>query len=209
MTQRLIVLQHHPAEGVGEIAAWAERRHVLLEIHRADLGELPADALAPCLLLGGPYAVNDAPPWLQRESQWLRERIADEVPVFAICLGAQLLAAALGASIQRMRQPETGWTRIDFTAGGTLDALQWHADSFTLPPGARSMALSAHCPQQMFAHGTRHVGVQFHPEWNTATVARLNAHFGDDSPLPRNADVARHARMAHWLGQQLDEWWPP
>ncbi|MFA6231630.1 MAG: type 1 glutamine amidotransferase [Rhodanobacter sp.] len=208
MTQRLIVLQHHPAEGVGEIAAWAARRGVTLDIHRADRGQLPAVTHHPCLLLGGPHAVNHAPAWLERERVWLRERIVDEVPVFGICLGAQLLADALGATIHALNQAETGWTGIHFSDGSAVDALQWHTDSFSLPPDARSLAWSECCAQQMFASGTRHLGVQFHPEWNAALVGDLNAYFGDESPLPRHVDEDRFARVAKWLDQQLDEWWP-
>lgn len=207
MTRRLIIVQHHPVEGVGEIGTWAERHGIALEVHRADLGELPSAVHHPCVLLGGPFAVNDPPDWLQHERAWLRERIADDVPVLGICLGAQVLADALGGRIQPLDCPETGWTRIDFADGSTLDALQWHEDSFTLPPGARSLASSEACPQQMFALGTHYLGIQFHPEWNAALVDELNAHFGDASPLPRHADVARYARMAKWLDQQLDEWW--
>lgn len=207
MTRRLIVVQHHPAEGVGEIAVWATRRGITLDIHRADLGELPAVARHPCLLLGGPCALNHPPAWLQRERAWLRERIVDEVPVFGICLGAQLLADALGATIHPLDHAETGWTPIHFSDGSTLDALQWHEDSFTLPPGARPLARSELCTQQMFASGTRHIGVQFHPEWNATLVDDLNAYFGEASPLPRHVDADRFARVAKWLDQQLDEWW--
>lgn len=204
---RLIVVQQHPAEGVGEIAAWAARRGVTLDMYRADLGQLPATVHHPCLLLGGPHAVKHPPAWLEHERAWLRERVVDEVPVFGICLGAQLLANALGATIHTLDHAETGWTRIHFSDGGALDALQWHEDSFTLPPGARPLAHSELCAQQMFASGTRHIGVQFHPEWNATLVDELNAYFGEASPLPRQLDEDRFARMAKWLDQQLDEWW--
>ncbi|MCW8809278.1 MAG: type 1 glutamine amidotransferase [Rhodanobacter sp.] len=207
MTQRLIVVQHHPAEGIGEIGVWAERHGIALDVHRADLGALPPATDRPCVLLGGPHAVNDAPAWLQREAAWLRGRIAADVPVLGICLGAQLLAHALGGRVHPLDQPETGWTRIDFTDGSTLDALEWHEDSFTLPPGARSLASSEACPQQMFAHGTRRLGLQFHPEWNAALVDTLNAHFGDASPLPRQADAEKHERVARWFHRRLSEWW--
>lgn len=207
MSQRLIVLQHHPVEGVGEIGTWAARHGVALEIHRADLGELPADTGCPCVLLGGPHAVNDAPAWLQREAQWLRGRVAAQVPVLGICLGAQLLAHVLGGEIHPLDHAETGWTRIELADGGELEVLQWHQDSFTLPPGARALAASAACPRQMFALGKRHLGMQFHPEWNATLVAALNAHFGDASPLPRDAEAGRHQRVAHWFHQRLSAWW--
>jgi len=206
MSQRLDVLQHHPVEGVGEVGVWADQRGIVLEIHRADLGELPEDMRGPVVLLGGPHSVNDGPNWLQRERAWLRKRIADGTPVLGICLGSQLLADALGGRVYRLDQPETGWTRIDFADGSELDVMQWHEDAFTLPPGARSLASSAVSPHQMFEVAGRHVGMQFHPEWNAALVDALNAHFGSESPLPRAVDASKHRRVAAWLHERMDRW---
>jgi len=207
MSQRLVVLQHHPAEGVGELGAWADQHGIALEIHRADLGELPRDVRGPCVLLGGPYSVNDGLDWLQRERAWLRERIADGVPVIGICLGSQLLADALDGRVHALDRPETGWTRIDFADGNELDVLQWHEDAFTLPPGARSIASSKVCAHQMFEVGARYIGMQFHPEWNAALVDALNAHFGGESPLPREVDASKHERVAAWFHGRMDGWW--
>ena len=207
MSQRLVVLQHHPVEAVGELGVWADRHGVALEIHRADLGELPKDVRGPCVLLGGPYSVNDGPDWLQRERAWLRERIADGIPVLGICLGSQLLADALGGRVHRLDRPETGWTKIDFADGSELDVLQWHEDAFTPPPGARSRASSAASQHQMYEAGARHIGMQFHPEWNPALVEAMNAHFGSDSPLPCQTDAAKHERVAVWLHTLLNAWW--
>ena len=207
MTHRLTVLQHHPAEAVGEIGVWAEQRGIALDIHRADLGELPQRAADRCVLLGGPCAVNDPPAWLQREKEWLLRQISKGTSILGICLGSQLLAEALGGATHVLDRPETGWTRIDFADGSQLDALQWHEDAFTLPPGAESLASSADCPQQMFRRGP-HVGIQFHPEWNAGLVAALNAHFGEASPLPRAHDALRHSKVTHWFHTLLDAWHP-
>ncbi|HTD29736.1 MAG TPA: type 1 glutamine amidotransferase [Xanthomonadaceae bacterium] len=206
MSERLTVVQHHPAEGVGEIGVWAMRNGIALGIYRADLGDLPNHDVGHCVLLGGPYGVNAPPDWLQTEKNWLRARIEHQTPVLGICLGSQLLAEALAGRVHGLDRPETGWTRIDFGDGGQLDALQWHEDAFTLPPGAESLARSTGCPQQMFRFGT-HIGIQFHPEWNADLVAELNAHFGDASPLPRNADVERHNAVTNWFHPILDAWW--
>jgi len=88
--------------------------------------------------------------------------------------------------------------------------MEWHEDAFTLPPGARMLASGAGCRQQMFEstrNGVRQVGMQFHPEWNAALVASLNAHFGGESPLPREIDTAKHERMTAWFHGWLDAWW--
>jgi GMP synthase-like glutamine amidotransferase len=201
--KRLVVIQHHPAESVGELGVWAERRGIAIEIYRADLDELPTRDHSPCVLLGGPYSVNDSPEWLVREKRWLHERVACKAPLMGICLGSQLLAEALGARVGALAQPETGWTSVDFTDGGRLDVLQWHEDGFDLPPGANSLASTAACPHQMFAKGGR-IGIQFHPEWNARLVAALNAHFGSASPLPRTIDATRHRHVSHWFHQRLD-----
>ena len=209
MTGKLIVIQHHPAEQIGELGVWAERRAIKLETYRADHDEWPPHDGAPCVLLGGPYSVNDPPDWLQREKVRLRERLASDAPVLGICLGSQLLAEALGSCVTRMQRPETGWTEIRFAEGVRLDALQWHEDAFDLPPGATSLACSSAWPHQMFSSsaGRHRLGIQFHPEWNAKLVAALNAHFGAASPLPNSADFERHARVARWFHAQLDSWW--
>lgn len=213
MTSRpssLNLIQHHPAEGPGEIARWADERGLSLNIFRADLGQLPPVSDAPVLLLGGPYESSSGPAWLQAEREWLAASLALDAPVFAICLGAQLLALSLGATVRRMPSAETGWTRVQFDDGQTLDALQWHEDTFDIPPGAKRQASSAACLNQMYSSGPQRIGLQFHPEWNQESVASLNQHFGDESPLPRDGeakDLQAHARVGAWLRTTLDAWW--
>ncbi len=206
MSQRLGVVQHHPAESAGEIGVWAARHGIALDIHRADLDDLPLDAIDRCVLLGGPCAVSDAPAWLLREKQWLRSQLASGTQVLGICLGSQLLAQAHGGSVHALDQPETGWTQIEFADGRQIAALQWHEDAWSLPPGAELLARSATCAQQMFRIG-KHIGIQFHPEWNATLVDALNAHFGDASPLPRTPDAQRHSAITDWFHPVMDAWW--
>lgn len=205
---RLNLIQHHPAEGPGAIGEWAASRGIALEVFRADLGHLPAVSAAPLILLGGPYESNAGPAWLASERQWLAGSLSQGAPVFAICLGAQLLALSLGGTVRRMARTETGWTTVRFADGQQLKVLEWHEDAIDLPPTARLLASSDQCEQQMYCVGTTRVGLQFHPEWNAESVAVLNAHFAEESPLPRGEhDSAAYTAVYHWLQATLDEWW--
>lgn len=204
----LNLIQHHPAEGPGAIAAWADARGVKLNVFRADLGQLPAASAAPVILLGGPYESNAGPAWLQAERQWLAQSLEQGTAVFAICLGAQLLALGLGGNVRRMERIETGWTCVTFIDGQRLKVLEWHEDAIDLPPAAQLLASSEQCAQQMYRVGPTRVGLQFHPEWNAESVAVLNRHFAEESPLPRDPqDSAAYLAVFDWLQVTLDEWW--
>ena len=204
----LSLIQHHPAEGPGGIAVWAEARGLTLQVFRADLGELPPVSAAPVIILGGPYESDAGPDWLGEERNWLAASLAQGAPVFAICLGAQLLARALGGDVRRMADTETGWTQVTFADGHSLKVLEWHEDAIDLPPDARLLASSTQCEQQMYSVGPTRVGLQFHPEWNSESVATLNAHFAEESPLPRDQDdSAAYGQVFDWLQGTLDGWW--
>lgn len=205
MSDRLAVIQHHPVEGVGGIGDWAARRGIVLDVCRGDLGDLPVDPAA-CILLGGPESVLAPTDWLRGEQRWLRDCIADGTRFLGICLGAQLLADALGAVVAPLGHDETGWTPIECADGARRWFLEWHSDGFALPPGARELARGADGACQCFAVGG-HVGMQFHPEWNAALVRQINLHFADGSALPRDADPARFAGAEAWLTSMLDDWW--
>lgn len=204
----LNLIQHHPAEGPGAIVEWARLRGITLNVFRADLGLLPPVSAAPVILLGGPYESNAGPAWLEAERQWLAASLAQGAAVFAICLGAQLLALSLGGNVRRMARPETGWTAVTFADGQVLNVLEWHEDAIDLPPVAQLLGSSEACEQQMYQVGPTRVGLQFHPEWDAGSVVVLNAHFGDESPLPRGQDdSAGHATVFEWLRGTLDQWW--
>lgn len=204
----LNLIQHHPAEGPGAIAEWATSRGLTLNVFRADLGQLPPVSATPVMVLGGPYESSAGPAWLEAERQWLAGSLNQGAPVFAICLGAQLLALSLGGQVRRMDRTETGWTEVTFADGQRLKVLEWHEDAIDLPPGAQLLASSAQCEQQMYRVGPMRVGLQFHPEWNAGSVAMLNEHFGEESPLPRSEqDSAAYTAVYDWLQATLDGWW--
>ncbi|HLA85346.1 MAG TPA: type 1 glutamine amidotransferase [Thermoguttaceae bacterium] len=138
---------------------------------------LPLDDAAGLVVLGGPMNVDEVAeyPFLAAEVEWLREAARRDLPVLGICLGAQLLAKALGATVRANERKEIGWYEIELTEAAGRDTLladcasrqmvyQFHGDTFTLPPGAVHLARSAWCENQAFRFGRAAYGLQFHIE---------------------------------------------
>jgi GMP synthase-like glutamine amidotransferase len=151
-------------------------------IHRVELDEgepLPQslDGFDAVIAMGGPMSVNDESehPWLAPEKALLREAVASGMPVWGSCLGVQLLASALGAPVRQGTTPEVGVLPVEPTdEGGTdpvlgpcrwpLTTLQWHSDTFELPPGAVLLARSPAYESQAVRFAPLAYGVQFHVE---------------------------------------------
>ncbi len=170
------VLQHVPFEDIGSMRGWFATRGAELQYTRF-FGEpdLPSpDEPDLIVAMGGPMSVNDEEefPWLRREKQFVREAIGRGVPVLGICLGAQLIASALGAGVYPNTQKEIGWFPIEGTAvpddrfrfPERSEVFHWHGETFDLPPGAVRLARSAVCENQAFQIGERVIGLQFHLE---------------------------------------------
>ncbi|MEK7414181.1 MAG: gamma-glutamyl-gamma-aminobutyrate hydrolase family protein [Planctomycetota bacterium] len=191
---RLVVLQHAALEGPVRIGTAAERMGLKVEIVRLDQGQtVPAKPPSGALLvsMGGPMGVSDlsnpAYPFLMPEVELLRACLHDNHPVIGICLGAQLLAHAAGATVAPLhcgdppqRHYEVGWGAIhllrdpgDENVLAGLErselVLHWHGDAFTIPPGADHLAATLACPGQMFRIGNSY-GLQFHIEVDEPTV---------------------------------------
>lgn len=188
---RTHVLQHVPFEGLGSIDAWLAARDA--EVTWTRFFESPAlpDPESPDLIiaLGGPMSVNDeaALPWLADEKRFLREAVQAQRPVLGICLGAQLIASALGAAVRPGTDKEIGWFEIEATSDRREDfrlpertlVFHWHGETFELPPGAVRLARSAGCENQAFQIGDNVIGLQFHlettPESLDAIVSNCRA----------------------------------
>jgi GMP synthase (glutamine-hydrolysing) len=178
----ILVLQHvdcePPAAYLPLLAARGTVRTVRLGVDplpgHHDFGAIVA--------MGGPMGVGDAATigWIDEEVSYIRGAVAEGVPYWGVCLGAQLLAAALGARVSTGRVPEVGMGEVTLTAGAAGDpvfrglperfpVLQWHSDTFDLPPGAVLLASSDAYPHQAFAAGSAY-GLQFHLECSPALV---------------------------------------
>ena len=143
---------------------------------REDDSPLPDPAGYDLVLsLGSEWSVywDHVAPQVEREAALLRAAVEAGQPVLGLCFGGQLLAYALGGSVERSPVPELGWHRIESDVPDLIPSgpyVQWHSDRFVLPPGARELARSAAAPQA-FALGSA-LGLQFHPEATPEVVRR-------------------------------------
>jgi GMP synthase-like glutamine amidotransferase len=192
---RIHCLQHVPFEGPAGIADWAEARGHELSVTRLYTGAAPPspDAFDWLVVMGGPMGVHDEAehPWLGAEKALLREAIASGKTIIGVCLGAQLLAEALGARVYRNAEKEIGWLPIELTGEGRASSLfgflpghievfHWHGDTFDAPPGAVHLARSQGCANQAFLWGERVLGLQFHVETTPESLRALVEHGADD-----------------------------
>ena len=201
---RVVVFQHLECEHPGIWRDFLREDGADVATVELDQGEtIPSlDGADALLVFGGPMNVDEHArfPWLVPETAAIREAALGGLPVFGVCLGAQLLARALGAPVTRNPLPEVGLLDVDLTEAGASDPLfagwprrasvvQWHSDTFALPAGATLLATSPACRHQAFRYGERAYGLQFHPE----VTADMVTEWAD---VPEYADAMRRLQDA-------------
>ncbi len=212
---KITVLQHSLDTPVGTLSDWAQTKG-----HELDVRHLYAGAALPPLsqvewlvILGGPMNVDehDQHPWLVKEKEFIKQAVDDRRICLGICLGGQLLARILGASVKRHTHWEIGWHPIDFETGERLYMFQWHQDTFDIPEGARRIATNKVTANQAFVFGDHVVGLQFHPEATDEWVRECM----EEAPYPTGPFVQPPALlreglihrppMTAWFFRLLDE----
>ena len=179
-----------------------------------------ADGYDALIFLGGPMSVNDDLPYLAREMEWIRQAVAQRRPVLGICLGAQLIARALGATVRSNAAKEIGWYDLRFTDAAASDPLfqglsletvfHWHGETFDLPPGAELLASSELCRNQAFRLGDGVYGLQFHLEVTPEMIADWCAqddNCGDMRELQSAIDPCYNSRRLEELSSQVFGRW--
>lgn len=174
---QILTIRHVPFEHLGRISQALDAVGfgcTYLDLYRQPAAECSLDTFAGLILMGGPMSANDNLDYIRRELCFIEAALSLDKPVLGICLGAQLVAKAAGATVYRNPVKEIGWAPIYWTEAGQDDllfaglkqsetVLHWHGETFDLPRGAQWLAWSDSCRHQAFRLG-RAYGLQFHLE---------------------------------------------
>ena len=230
MSRKAVAVRHVLFEDLGILAPLLTERGYFIRYLDAGLDLVDAAILSSAdlvIVLGGPIGVYDTDryPFLANERAAIGMRLALDRPTLGICLGAQLMAQALGAKVSSTGRAEIGYSPLTLTDQGrasvlasleSIPVLHWHGDEFDIPPGASRLAQTPGFPNQAFSIGARILGLQFHLEadhtqierWLIGHARELSTHQIDPGTIRRDAgqfgqNLARVARtiFAAWLDQ--------
>lgn len=199
----ILIFKHIKDEPAGHAEQWAEARGHSYSYHFWDkdnlLTRLPEfDFL---IIMGGMMAAydDDIYPWLAVEKKLIKETIDKDLKVLGICLGAQLIASALGARVYKNDFAEIGFHPVEITDNNKVLSgiekqncfFQWHGDTFDLPEGACRLATSVNVKNQAFSYRHNVFALQFHPEMDKNIIDGLlkNAYHAESySPWKQSID---------------------
>jgi GMP synthase-like glutamine amidotransferase len=182
---RIHYFQHVNYEGLGSIGEWiSSSGHSLSSTRFFEEARLPELSDFDWLIvMGGAMSVNDEQqfPWLAAEKRFIRKAVDAGKTVLGICLGSQLVSAALGAKVYQNKEKEIGWFDIELTCfgisdplfsemGNRLKVLHWHGDTFDLPENAIHIAYSDGCKNQAYIYKDKVLALQFHLEMTTDSL---------------------------------------
>ncbi|MBZ9630446.1 type 1 glutamine amidotransferase [Salegentibacter sp. LM13S] len=185
---RIQYFQHVPFEGLGYIEKWANKNnHQLFATKFYEDFTLPKITSFDWLIvMGGPMGVYDYEkfPWLNAEIEFIQQAIQADKTVIGICLGSQLVAAALGAKVYSNTIKEIGWFPLTKTKAGkqhrllselpdSFTSFHWHGDTFDLPNGSARLLHTKACSNQAFLYNDKILGLQFHFEVTPETLKEI------------------------------------
>jgi GMP synthase-like glutamine amidotransferase len=188
--------QHVSFENSGTILEWAALNHYTISytcFFERNFSLPVVNELDVLLVMGGYMNVDEEQkfPWLVQEKEYIRQAIASGKKVIGICLGAQLIASALGNKVYPGNEKEIGFFPIQFTENALKNPLfnhfnnpytvfHWHCDTFDLPENAQLIASTHICKHQAYLIGENVLGLQFHFEMNEAVIQDMLLHDGHE-----------------------------
>lgn len=188
----VLICKNITAEGPGTIEDYLQREgipYTIIDLYKGE-GLHDTSAFDSLIMLGGPMSVNDDIDYIRREEKLVLDFAAAGKKIFGVCLGAQIMAKALGAKVYKGPAPEIGWFDIDLCDEGLHDTLilklaaqpdegdirksfkvfHWHGETFDIPAGASRLASSKLYPNQAFKYGNHAYAFQFHIEVREQTI---------------------------------------
>ncbi|MEL6320615.1 MAG: glutamine amidotransferase [Cyanobacteria bacterium J06626_14] len=226
----LLAVVHQSHSTTGLVGALLEQRGYAMDTRCIAAGDrLPTtlDHHDAVIVFGGPMSANDddTVPCIHQELHWIPDVLAANKPFLGICLGAQLLARVLGATVapHRDRKVEIGYFPIDLTEEGQdrfqglTHVYHWHREGFEIPCTATLLAQGVTFPNQAFQWGQHTYGLQFHPEITASMIQKWTTKAADHLTLPGAQPLNSHfydhqqhaSSVESWLNRFLDQWLSP
>lgn len=210
---KVLVIQHVTGEGLGALEEFLIDRHWEVDVRCEGVG-VPGslDGYNAMIILGGPMGAYEEEifPYLAKVQELVREAAEKHIPVLGICLGAQLIARALGAWVGPNPVKEIGWYQVELTERGNdllpdlpqrWPVFQWHGDTFTIPEGGLLLAKGESCTNQAFVYKDSIWAFQFHFELTSEMIADWCKLYEDELIEfggPGLADAIRQETAAGW-----------
>ncbi len=224
----IVVFEHHSMETsarLGQVLRDHGHRLRTVRLYAGDAVPADLDDVDGVVSMGGPMNVDQAEehPWIDEEMAIIKSAHEAGLPIVGICLGAQLIAQALGGTVSKMDKPEIGFAPVSQFRPGfpdtMLGGIPWKAEQFhahgyevsELPPGGAVLASSEACKHQAFRVGLTTYGFQYHFEWTKQDIDGVLTQFADwiaasgaDSETIRREVESKYSQYRH-LGDRLCE----
>jgi len=234
----LRIFHHQVCEPPAYLCSYLECRGLPFEvvcIHEKQSVSDTLDDISGLIFMGGQGSVNDDKDWITRELALIRQADSQNIPILGVCFGAQLISKSLGGSVYPAKSMEIGWHAIRAVSVKTdnektdvqsknlwlaglpsnFDAFQWHAHTFTVPPGATQLWRSHCCEQQGFVRG-RVLAMQFHLEVTADSIMELSRQYATDlsdtsacvqSVTQLTDNLGERIAHLHQVADQMYEYW--
>ncbi len=226
MTAPVLIVLHQEQSTAGRVGHYFQCHGIPLDIRRPRFGDPLPETLAAhsgAVVFGGPMSVNDPDEYIRTEIEWIKVPLREGKPFLGICLGAQMLARHLGASVgfhpdgkaevgyYPIRITPAGWSMMETWPGVVY---QWHREGFDLPASAELLAEGEIFKVQAFRYGRAAYGIQFHAEVTHAMMCRWTTRGDERLALPGAKSRDQHfvdrpvydLAIRTWLCDFLDRW---